>query len=202
MAVKLFRAAICAEPIPQAVFVQALTRARINIVQNQAPSPACMGLIRAFLLRNKNIPKGGQSMTETIQPGLNENLASPAYQCGRLMAVLAGLQQAALGDVGAGIIQRYYAAASATPALVFGRLIRGAQFHLDKLDRGLARWFEDRIADICLRLGSSMPATLNLEEQGLFALGYYQQLAALRKPKEKSKEENSQEGSIQKEGDQ
>lgn len=141
-------------------------------------------------------------MTETIQPGLNENLASPAYQCGRLMAVLAGLQQAALGDVGAGIIQRYYAAASATPALVFGRLIRGAQFHLDKLDRGLARWFEDRIADICLRLGSSMPATLNLEEQGLFALGYYQQLAALRKPKEKSKEENSQEGSIQKEGDQ
>ena len=196
LAAKLFRSAVCAEPIPQAAFAQALARARINFLQDHAPSPACMGLIRAFLLRNRNSSKGGQSMTETIQPGLNENLASPAYQCGRLMAVLADLQQAALVDVGAGIIQRYYAAASATPALVFGRLIRGAQFHLDKLDRGLARWYEDRIADICTRIGSSMPATLTLEEQGLFALGYYQQLAVLRKPKDKLKEANNQEEDI------
>ena len=34
-----------------------------------------------------------------------------------------------------------------------------------------------------------MPATLTLEEQGLFALGYYQQLAAQRSPKENNKEE-------------
>ncbi len=34
------------------------------------------------------------------------------------MAVLAELQKAALKDVGAGVVQRYYAAASTTPALV------------------------------------------------------------------------------------
>lgn len=119
-------------------------------------------------------------MQDEVQPELTESLTSPAYQCGRLMAVLAGVQEAALGDVGADVIQRYYAAASSTPALVFGRLIRGAQFHLGKLKPGLAWWYEERIADICGRIGTSMPATLTLEEQGLFALGYYHQLVAMR----------------------
>ncbi len=60
-------------------------------------------------------------MAEDIKPYLNESHPHPAYQCGRLMAVLAKLQKSALGDVGAGIVQRYYAAASSTPALVLGR---------------------------------------------------------------------------------
>jgi len=54
---------------------------------------------------------------------------------------------------------------------------------------GLAWWYEDRIADICTRIGKSMPATLTLEEQGLFALGYYQQLAVMRTPKENDTKE-------------
>ena len=131
-------------------------------------------------------------MTETVQPELAEDLLSPAYQCGRLMAVLAGVQHAALGEVGADVIQRYYAAACTTPALVFGRLVRGAQFHLGKVKQDaprLAWWYENRIAEICGRIGTSMPKTLTLEEQGLFALGYYQQLAAQRSPKENNKTE-------------
>ena len=36
------------------------------------------------------------------------------------MALLAAIQEVALGDVGAGVVQRYYAAASTTPALVLG----------------------------------------------------------------------------------
>jgi CRISPR-associated protein Csd1 len=79
--------------------------------------------------------------------------------------------------VGAGIVQRYYAAASSTPALVLGRLVRTSQFHLNKLDPGLAHWFEDRIAGIWGRIKDNPPRTLNLEEQSLFAMGYYQQLA-------------------------
>jgi CRISPR-associated protein Csd1 len=148
-----------------------------------------MGLIRAYFARKHRLEKGVTEMTETVQPELTGDLVSPAYQCGRLMAVLAGVQHAALGEVGADVIQRYYAAASTTPALVFGRLVRGAQFHLGKLNPGLAWWYEDRIAEICGRIGTSMPATLTLEEQGLFALGYYQQLAAQRSPKENNKTE-------------
>jgi len=116
-----------------------------------------------------------------MNPYLNEEHPSPAYHCGRMMATLAKLQQTALGDVGAGVVQRYYAAASTTPALVLGRLIRGGQFHLNKLEsRGLAHWYEEKLASIAARLGDSMPQTLSLEEQSLFALGYYQQWVDLR----------------------
>lgn len=181
LAARLFRAAARAEPIPFAIMARALARARVDLIQGNALNVPRMGLLRAYFVRKHRMAKGEMRMPETVQPGLTEDLASPAYQCGRLMAVLANLQRAALGDVGADVIQRYYAAASSTPALVFGRLVRTAQFHLGKVkqDRpGLAYWFEERLADICARIGQSMPATLTLEEQGLFALGYYHQLAA------------------------
>lgn len=109
---------------------------------------------------------------------LDENHPHPAYHCGRLMAMYAALQYKALGDVGAGVVQRYFASAITTPALVLGRLARGAQFHLDKLERPLARWHEGRIADVWGKIQSGrVPTTLKLEEQSLFALGYYQQIA-------------------------
>jgi CRISPR-associated protein Csd1 len=96
------------------------------------------------------------------------------------MAVLAKLQQAALGDIGAGIVQRYYAAASTTPKLVLGRLLRGGQYHLNKLDPGLAHWYEDRLSRLALAVGDDYPQTLTVEGQSLFALGYYQMWADLR----------------------
>jgi CRISPR-associated protein Csd1 len=111
---------------------------------------------------------------------LNPDHPASAYHCGRLLAVLANLQRAALGDVGAGVVQRYYAAASQTPGLILGRLIANARNHLGKLEAGLAWWYEGRIAEVMSRLGDGAPRILDLEGQGLFALGYYQQLAALR----------------------
>jgi CRISPR-associated protein Csd1 len=69
-----------------------------------------MGLIKAFHLR-KYKKEGNTIMAEKLKPTLNEDFPSPAYQSGRLMAVLAELQKAALKDVGAGVVQRYYAAA-------------------------------------------------------------------------------------------
>lgn len=111
---------------------------------------------------------------------LNPEHPDAAYHCGRLLAVFANLQRAALGDVGAGVVQRYYAAASQTPGLVLGRLTANSRNHLAKLEGGLAWWYEQRIADIMGRLQDRAPRTLDLEGQGLFALGYYQQLAALR----------------------
>lgn len=196
LAAKLFRSAVRGESIPSAAMAQALARARVDFIQGNPLKTGRMGLLRAYFVRKQRIGKGETEMPETIQPSLTEDLASPAYQCGRLMAVLAAVQHKALGDVGADVIQRYYAAASSTPALVFGRLVRTAQFHLGKVKQeapGLAWWYEERIADVCTRIGKAMPATLTLEEQGMFALGYYQQLAALRAPKE-SKDNNAKEG--------
>jgi CRISPR-associated protein Csd1 len=136
---------------------------------------ARMGLMKAYHLRKK-----GESY---LMPYLNEDHPDPAYHCGRLMAVYAALQHAAQGDVGAGVVQRYYAAASATPGLILGRLSRLSMFHLNKLDAGFAHWYESKLAAIWARIPNNPPGALTLEEQSLFALGYYQQMAAYRKGK-------------------
>lgn len=197
MAAKLFRVAARGEPVPFAAMAQALARARIDMIQGERSNHARMGLIKAFHVRKwrqaRKWKQEGANMEGQLKPEVNARLESTAYQCGRLMAVLGSLQTSALGDVGAGVVQRYYAAASTTPALVFGRLIRGAQFHLSKLGdqkRGLAVWYERQIGEICGMIGTSMPATLDLEAQSLFALGYYQQLAALWAGKEKGEKED------------
>jgi CRISPR-associated protein Csd1 len=190
---KMWRVAVRGEAIPHAALARAVARARVDFLQDQPPNHARMGLIKAYHLRKQR----GESMPTYLQAFLNEQHPNPAYHCGRLMAVLAALQRAALGDVGAGIVQRYYAAASSTPALVLGRLVRTSQFHLNKLDPGLAYWYEARIADIWGRVKEDPPRTLSLEEQSLFAMGYYQQLAqrvAKRKPEDQNEnEENNRE---------
>ncbi len=175
-AATLWKSAVQHLPIPQPLMVQALARFRADLVDKDQPpiNHARMGLIKTYFVRLK--PGGDANMTAY----LNAEHPSAAYQCGRLLAVLANLQRAALGDVGAGVVQRFYAAASQTPGLILGRLVSNARNHLGKLDGGLAYWYENQIADVMSRLKDSAPRTLDLEGQGLFALGYYQQLAALR----------------------
>lgn len=122
-----------------------------------------------------------------MTPALDPNHPSKAYHCGRLMYLLANIQEAALGsDINAGVVQRYYGAASSTPALVLGRLTRLSQSHLSKISSdkpGLAIYLERQIAAVWNALGKDLPKTLTLEEQSLFALGYYQQLG-YKKPEE------------------
>ncbi|MDQ3564887.1 MAG: type I-C CRISPR-associated protein Cas8c/Csd1 [Pseudomonadota bacterium] len=167
---QLWRGAVTGGVIPGAALAQATLRARIDVINDQPASHARMGLIKAYLIR-----QGDTAM----HPYLNPEHPHPAYHCGRLLAVLARLQRAALGDVGAGVVQRYYTAASQTPGLILGRLTANAKNHLNKLEGGLAYWYENQLAEVMSCIRDSVPRTLALEEQSLFALGYYQQLAAL-----------------------
>ena len=180
---KMWHVAVRNEPIPEFAMAKALARVKAGIIQDEPFNHARMGLLKAYHTR-----KGDKNMS----PYLNEDHPNPAYQCGRLMAVYADLQRAALGNVGAGVVQRYYAAASATPALIFGRLSRGSQFHLSKLEGGLAYWYEQRLSSIWGKIKDTIPNTLTLEQQSLFALGYYQQMAAPKKS-EKNQSTNPQE---------
>ncbi len=175
----LWKVAVQCLPIPQPLMVQALARFRTDLVDKDQPpfNHARMGLIKAYFVRLQ--PGGAHTMTAYLNP----NHPEPAYHCGRLLAVFSNLQRAALGDVGAGVVQRYYAAASQTPGLILGRLTSNARNHLGKLESGLAWWYENQIADVMGHLGDGAPRILDLNGQGLFALGYYQQLAALRSGK-------------------
>jgi CRISPR-associated protein Csd1 len=110
---------------------------------------------------------------------LDRDNPNPAYQLGRLFAALETAQYFALGRVNATIRDRYFGAASATPASVFPLLLRGAQNHLGKLRKeGKGIWIEREIQDIVDRLESDFPRSLKLEAQGRFAIGYYHQRRA------------------------
>lgn len=103
----------------------------------------------------------------------------PAYHCGRLLAVLEKIQREAQGKINTTIVDRYYGTASTAPALVFGRLVRGAQPHLSKLmrdRRGAGIALQKELEEVMAAL-TTYPSTLDLRQQGFFSLGYYHQRA-------------------------
>jgi CRISPR-associated protein Csd1 len=87
------------------------------------------------------------------------------------------LQCAALGDINTTIRDRYFGAASRNPATVFPRLLQLAVHHAAKADDG--RWLEKTQGEVMALLPPErFPRVLNLEDQGLFAVGYYHQREA------------------------
>lgn len=129
-------------------------------------------LIKLIINRNNN---GGSPM---LKEELDLENKTPAYLCGRLFALIEGIQRSALDkNINAGVRERFFAAASSNPAPAFGRLMRLMQHHLTKLKQekaGLAVILDKEVTELCSRI-NQFPAILNLEEQGQFALGYYHQ---------------------------
>ena len=175
----LFRAAIGGTPLPTDIAYQAVRRCRGKPKRFRGrPEPrvthARAALIKLILLSSEH-----HQPKEDYMVALEPSHPSTAYHCGRLLAVLEAVQKAALPGVNATVVDRYYGAASSTPATVFGALIRGAQPHLAKLQRdrpgahvNLQRGLEDVIAQI-----GDWPPTLALKDQAVFSLGYYHQRA-------------------------
>ena len=164
LAGEVMRAVLSGTPYPRAWLAATVIRLRAGDSPGRGWHAAA---IRAVLSRLRS--------EETPPVALDPENPSQAYQLGRLFAVLEAAQQAALGyNLNATIADRYYGAASATPARVFGPLLRGARTHVaDANKRGRGLWLNKRIGEIMGRLDSQLPSTLRLEEQGRFAVGYY-----------------------------
>ena len=124
-------------------------------------------ILKAWYLRNSQ----NEQLKEVMTVELNEQSNYLPYVLGRLFSVLEALQQSANGK--STIRDRYFNAASATPATVFPVLINLAQKHLAKLDAGLATYYNKQIADLNARITETLPARFTLEEQGAFQVGYY-----------------------------
>lgn len=122
---------------------------------------------------------------------LNTENKSPAYLLGRLFATLEKTQDESSGGVNAGVGDKFYSSASATPKIVFPTLLDLFRKHLKKIEadnKGRAIYFEKLVTEILDSIDSieGFPANLTLEERGLFALGYYQQIRVFFTSKEKS----------------
>jgi CRISPR-associated protein Csd1 len=175
--------AIKGSPLAAAVLFNTVKRIKAD-VEFRVTRP------RASLLKMyfNSHPEGGIK----VKNKLNKKENSPAYLCGRLFSVIEIIQKKALPGIKSTIVDRYYGTASSAPASVFGNLIRKAQHHLAKLRKedsttGMYYWLQSELEDIMVEL-NDFPATLSLKEQGLFALGYYQQKAY--RPEKDKKEEN------------
>ncbi|POQ98712.1 type I-C CRISPR-associated protein Cas8c/Csd1 [Alkalispirochaeta sphaeroplastigenens] len=130
-------------------------------------------LIKAVLTRNARI----QSKPMEVTKVLNESSTNVAYRLGRLFAVLEKAQTEAIPGANATIKDRFYSSASATPGVVFSQLLRMNQHHLAKLEQGPKVFKEKLIQEIVDGI-DRFPSHLSLEDQGMFALGYYHQRKA------------------------
>jgi CRISPR-associated protein Csd1 len=146
-------------------------------------SPLRVALCKAVLARDARLGREHGQPTTKREPPVSLDLANtdPGYLLGRLFATLENVQYHALRNVNATIRDRYYGAASATPASIFPVLLRNAQNHLSKLRKerfGLAVNLEKEIGQVMDALPPSFPRSLRMEEQGHFAIGYYHQTQA------------------------
>lgn len=179
---------------PIAVLQKAVERTRAEIGRTSWVDldrrDARAALIRAVLRRT---PSHSQTA-----PAMDLTNRNPGYLLGRLIAVLERLQQAALGNVNATVVDRFFGSASAAPQAVFPRLLRNARHHARKAgdgdSSGTARWLEGQIDQIVSQMAVhndrahgylGFPAHLDLEQQGLFVLGYHQMRHWLWLPREK-----------------
>ncbi len=171
LAADVTRAVLTGADYPRTLLTALLERIRTEHGDRADPlNHARVALLKACLVRR--FRHAGRQPME-VKVSLNREETNVAYRLGRLFAVLEKAQQDALGrDIGATIRDRYFGTASSAPRAAFPPLLRLAQHHIAKAEYG---WRSDRlIAEIVDGIGR-FPAHLTIEEQGLFAIGYYHQ---------------------------
>ncbi len=158
----LLRAILTGTKYPQGLFTAVVRRIRAD----QAVTYPRVSVLKGYLNRNMNLE---------VSMSLDTERPDPAYRLGRLFAALEKTQRDALGErLNTTIRDSFYGSASATPATVFPRLLRVYQHHLAKLEGG-RRVHREKLVQEILDPLSGFPAHLGLDDQGLFAIGYYHQ---------------------------
>ncbi|MDD5007193.1 MAG: type I-C CRISPR-associated protein Cas8c/Csd1 [Syntrophorhabdaceae bacterium] len=200
---RIYRAALEGTSLPITMLKPILDEFHSALVKNDEKKPTYpysrsrFALIKLILIRNNN--RKEEFMPEYQLTDTND----ASYNLGCLLAVLEALQKRSMraGKTGpehgadkpnAGIIERYYGQASTAPALVFPYLLSLSRHHLSKLSKGnekdkrAAKAIEETMINICKKFKPNpeapgeppeFPRLLDLERQGRFALGFYQQKA-------------------------
>ncbi|MDR1144608.1 MAG: type I-C CRISPR-associated protein Cas8c/Csd1 [Verrucomicrobiales bacterium] len=187
LAGETMRAILNGTPYPATLLMAAVRRIRAD---HDISYPR-VALIKACL--NRPCENFQKNSTKEMQVSLDIENKKIGYRLGRLFAALEKIQEEAQPGINATIRDRFYGAASGAPASVFSTLIKLSKNHLSKLGKekpGREVWFEQLLMEIISEI-SDFPATLDLADQGRFAIGYYHQRSKLfekKETKEKSTE--------------
>lgn len=179
----IIRAIIHGTSLPDAVALRSLAYIRSQMLENdenqtsmKIPDATACQWLKVWLMRKR---KENEIMSEYDPKNKNA-----AYHCGAAMAVHAAIQNVAMKNVNATIVQRYYSSASQMPALVLGQISRLSAYHLEKIENEwLRKQYEEALNGAYCAIGNEIPATLTLEQQAYFALGYRQMCTKLQKDK-------------------
>jgi CRISPR-associated protein Csd1 len=165
---EMYLAVLFGRAIPRNALQLALVRnrAEANVNYNRA------ALVQAWVNRNPAFKERKKLVS------LDPEYPSAAYQLGRLLAICESVQYRQRGgNANKTVVDRYFPALSTRPRFVFAQLMRLTELHLGKLQRqGEARYQRAKVAEVVGKLApGDLPAHLSLEEQALFALGFYHQ---------------------------
>lgn len=176
IAAGFIHAALRGGDYPASILQRALLRERAEAAGDEwadsARRDAHASLIKAVLTRNHDLE---------VKPRMDESNTNSGYLLGRLLAVLEDTQRLASGGVNASIKDKFYGAASATPAAVFPSMMDLFHKHARKAReaRPGAVVIREKLADSILAGLDQIPVHLVLADQGMFVLGYHHQRHAL-----------------------
>ena len=166
-------------PYPPALQMACLERIHHDHTSKYPVTELRAALLKAHI--NRKHRKNPQIKQLTM--ALDKSNSNPAYLAGRLFALLERIQEKAIPGVKANITDRYVRTASATPGIIFGRLLQLSAFHLSKIKKehgGLGYYFDRQIQEV-LELLPGGQATFDKffspDQQSIFAVGYYHQKA-------------------------
>lgn len=177
----VLRSIFSGERYPEAFYNSIILRIRAERDISRGKS----AIIKACLLRKYSNAKYKEELTVS----LNERSENKAYILGRLFAVLEKAQQDANPGIAATIKDRYFTSACATPASVFPILLKLSNHHTAKADFGYVS--ENKKVELLDKLDvtqNPFPSHLNLDDQGIFILGYYHQQKSNYTKKEKGEQ--------------
>lgn len=190
LSAKIMQSILHGSPYPRFMLETAVRRAKTDrddaAKKFYAVSRDRVRIIKACLTRMNLIKRGEFTM-------LNTQNTDGAYNCGRLFAVLEMVQRRAHPDLNATIKDKFFSSACSTPYLVFPRLMKLSQSHLGNLSKSSVIFYEKLIQEIVNNLGDFFPKALNMEKQGMFILGYYQQKEKLFGNKNEGEKDNEPE---------
>lgn len=186
----MLRAVLTGSRYPQGLFSAVLRRVQTAEKSRDGKPLPRMNYARACVIKGYLTRNLGKEIGMSLDFGRTD----PAYRLGRLFAALEKTQRDAHDEkINTTIRESYYGSASATPRPVFPRLLRTYQHHLAKLEGGRRVTREKLVQEILAPL-RDIPPHLNLEGQGLFALGYYQQMRDFYTGKDERAAEDAQGG--------
>lgn len=167
------RAVLNGTAYPRTLMAGALRRCKAE----QKATLARVAAIKGFLARQSRLAGTNEKEVQMALDTTNENIG---YVLGRLFAVLERIQENAhTGQrLNKTIRDTFFSAASSSPLVTFKRLQDLAVHHLAKIrNSGKSTiWLEMLMQEVMDKIPArGIPATIMLDDQGRFAVGYYHQ---------------------------